>query len=153
MKAKEYLNQYKKIIARIVLLERDIEQLEAGIGASLIGDDKDMPRPPGTRNTAEDRLLNLIDMKRDKENLLMEARVKAAEISGVIEELALINDQNAEAYMKLLYDRYILLMTWNEVAEDIKFTLDYTRGRLHGKALMALNNILKETTQNHIAGC
>lgn len=142
MKAKEYLCQYRKIITKIRLLELDIEQLEAGIGAAPAADDKDMPHSPSTRNTTEDMLVHLIDLKHDKESMLKDARIKAAEISSTIEKLADCHDPNAAAYMQLLHDRYISLMSWAEVAADMRFTEQYTKGALHGKALLAISEIL-----------
>ncbi len=140
MTAKEYLNQYRKITTKIKLLELDIESLEAGIGSLPVP--SDMPHTPSGRNTTEDILIDLVDMKNEKAELLAEARVKAAEISGTIELLAGIEDKHAAIYMQLLYDRYILLMSWPDVAGDINYADQYTRGELHGKALLAIECLL-----------
>ena len=147
MHAKEYLKQYKGIVTKIRLLEEDILALEASIGSAPAPKDKDMPHTPSTRNTTEDMLVRLIDLKRDKENLLHEAQIKRAEISGTVEELAHINDPNASAYMTLLYDRYIRLMPWDEIAASMQFGETYTRGALHGKALLAISPLIKKEKQ------
>ncbi|MBQ9074675.1 MAG: hypothetical protein IJY32_01770 [Mogibacterium sp.] len=142
MTTKEYLNQYRRIITKIRLIEMDIESLEAGIGAAPQPRDEGVPFTPSTRNTTEDTLVALVDMKHDKEALLLESKAKAAEISEIIERLADIKDPNAAVYMQLLYDRYILLMSWSQVAKDINFTEQYSRGALHGKALLAISELL-----------
>lgn len=138
MQAKEYLRQYKGITTKIRLLEEDIIALEASIGSAPAPKDKDMPHTRSTRNTTEDALVTLVDLKRDKENMLRKAQLKRAEISGTIEALAHIDDPNASAYMTLLYDRYIKLMQWDEIAAAMNFGETYTRGALHGKALLAI---------------
>ena len=142
MQAKEYLRQYKGIVTKIRLLEEDILALEASIGSAPAPKDKDMPHTPSTRNTTEDMLVTLIDLKRDKEKLLHKAQLKRAEISGTIEALAHVNDPNAATYMTLLYDKYIKLMKWDEVAADLNFGEVYTRGALHGKALLAITPLI-----------
>ena len=142
MQAKEYLRQYKGIVTKIRLLEEDILALEASIGSAPAPKDKDMPHTPSTRNTTEDMLVTLIDLKRDKEKLLHKAQLKRAEISGTIEALAHTSDPNAATYMTLLYDKYLKLMKWDEVAADLNFGEVYTRGALHGKALQAITPLI-----------
>ena len=142
MQAKEYLSQYKKIKTKIRLLEEDIMTLEATIGSVPATRDKDMPRAHGTRNTTEDTLVRLIDLKRDKELMLYKANITAAEISGVIEGMAHMDDPNAATYMALLYDRYIKCMSWDDVAAAIQYDRHYTRGALHGRALRAISPLI-----------
>lgn len=144
MNAKEYLTQYKKLKMKIKLLEEDIAILEASIGSSPAPRDKDMPRSPSTRNTTEDMLVNLIDLKQDKEVMLHKAMITVSEISKTIEALAGIEVQNVVTYMAVLYDRYILDMSWADIAENIGYSEDHTRGYLHGKALLAISPLIPD---------
>lgn len=145
MTAKEYLMQYKKLSTKIKLLEEDIISLTATIGSVPVPKDKDMPRMRNTSNTTEDKLVKLIDLKKDREEAVIKARLKAVEISETIMSLADTDDPDASTYMKLLYDRYILLMPWNEVAEAISYNENYARGDLHGRALKAVTPLIPNT--------
>ena len=144
MNAKDYLTQYRKIKTKIKLLEEDIAMLEASIGSSPAPKDKDMPRSPSTRNTTEDMLIMLVDLKRDKEAMYFKAMAMVSEISSTIEALADIEDQNAGIYMDVLYDRYILDMNWQDIAQNVGYSEDHTRGYLHGKALLAIGPLIPD---------
>ena len=144
MNAKDYLTQYRKIKTKIKLLEEDIAMLEASIGSSPAPKDKDMPRSPSTRNTTEDMLIMLVDLKRDKEAMYFKAMAMVSEISSTIEALADIENQNAGIYMDVLYDRYILDMNWQDIAQNVGYSEDHTRGYLHGKALLAIGPLIPD---------
>ena len=49
-----------------------------------------------------------------------------------------------ESLSRLLFDRYIVRMTWEDTALDIGYDPAHTRGRLHGAALESVRKILDE---------
>ena len=132
MTAKEYLKQYRKIVYEIENLEREIEELEERITSvrSTIGDGM----PHGTSTTSNlDRLIPaLVDMKRRKEALKVTSEWRRVQIEAAIDRIG------DPIYCRLLRDKYIRLMSWLDITADLDLrSVDYTRGKLHRKALEA----------------
>ena len=137
MTTKEYLNSYKRIIAKIRVLERDIEKLTAEIGGGSLKSDG-MPHGTSLSDSTGDIATRLADIKRKREQMLLEAVDRRDEITQLILKV------QDPIYMKLLYSRYVELMDWNDVTEALGLYNDqYVRGKLHSRALDAAEEILK----------
>ena len=54
-------------------------------------------------------------------------------------------------YGKLLYDRYIMFMSWSEITDDLKYSDEtHVRGRLHSRALQSVAEwVPNETRCDH----
>ena len=133
MTAKSYLREYKRLLAVQKRIEREIETIEATIGGMTPGDGT--PHGSGVSDTTGALAAELADMKKAYQIAQYDAWQKRKEIVDTIN--ALENPTHA----RLLYDRYILFMRWEEVAADIYADESYTRGRLHGAALIAIDEI------------
>ena len=139
MKAKEYLKQYRKIVYEIENLEREIEELEERITSvpSTIGDG--MPHGSGGRGTFDRLIPALVDLKREKESLMLKAEWKKMEIESTIDKV------DDPIYSRLLRDKYIRRMQWLDITIDLHLrSCDYVRGKLHRKALEAVDAVLEE---------
>ena len=132
MKAKDYLKQYRKIVYEIENLEREIEELEERITSvrSTIGDG--MPHGTNTSSNLDRLIPALVDMKRRKEALKVTAEWRRVQIEAAIDRI------DDPIYCRLLRDKYIRMMQWLEITEDLGLrSTDYVRGKLHRKALEA----------------
>lgn len=140
MKAEEYLLEYARLLAAQKRLRREIESIEARLGASVRNDG--MPHGSGVSDLTGALAAELADTKAAYEYAEYEAWMKRREI------VSTINRISEPLKSKLLYDRYILMMRWYKVAADIHADESYTRGRLHDAALTALEQLLEEDEEN-----
>lgn len=137
MTAKEYLKQYKLIMYQIENLEREIEELEEQITSvkSTLGDG--MPKSTSTTSNTERLVPLLVDKKRRKKELKIEAEWRKLHIEDVIDRVP------DPIYSRLLWDRYIRLYTWEKITEDLDYNaVQYVRQALHNKALEAVDEII-----------
>lgn len=131
MTTKEYLKSYKNLLYEIGDLERDIEELEEQITSvgSLLGDG--MPRGSGVSSKLDRLMPLLVDKKKRKVELKAEALMKKLEIEAVIDSI-----KGDPISCRLLKDKYIWMMTWEETAEHLGYAnASYVAGPLHKKAL------------------
>ena len=139
MTIKEYLNGYKRIVIRIRVLERDIQKLVAEIGGGALKMDG-LPHGSSLTDTTGEIAVRLADMKAKRMDMLLEAYEKRDEIEDVILSVP------DPIYMQLLHDRYVRLMNWNDITDDLHLYNDqYVRGKLHQKALEAAEEIWRRT--------
>lgn len=138
MTAKEFMRQYRKLTERIRQLDITIEQIEAELeGTSGSGDG--MPRGTRISDPTGKFAAELVEMKRRRIRIREEAWRKRDEIETVIRAV------DDPVCSRLLYDRYILFMRWEEIAEDINHDPMYTRARLHGRALQKASQCITES--------
>ena len=137
MTAKEFLMQYQILTWEIERLDRDIEAIEDSID-DMSMNYSGMPRGNGISRKPEDIAVKLSEAKRKKLARQAKAIKKREEIS---EAVGKIKDATLS---RLLYDRYIELMSWKDTAEDIDKSEYWTRTDLHSRALKALAEIRKK---------
>lgn len=138
MNAKEYLSEYRKLNIKIELLNRDIEKLlsEIGGGSISLGIEKVQTSVKGDQ--VERLAIQLAELKTEREAILALCIRKLDEIERTIFRV------EDPVYQKLLHDKYISLMNWSEIAEDLGYNSEeYVRGRLHSKALQAVEFIIR----------
>lgn len=124
----KYLNEYRRLTEKIRQIDEDIESIESEIGAKSIGDGGGVQTSEVTDPTAK-LAVQLADIRIHKDSIRAVAWQRREEIVRVIDGV------QDTLQSRLLYDRYIKLMTWREVAEDIYVSEEYARGRLHAAAL------------------
>lgn len=138
MNAKQYLLQYETLKGQCDLLLAEIETMRAD--AEAVNQVVDgMPKAPGVADRVGNVAVKLADKWKEYEYQLMDLWQLRTEITTMISKL------DSATHSRLLYDRYIKLMKWAEVANDIYMDEVYTRGALHGAALQALEKILLNT--------
>lgn len=138
MTAKEYLSEYRKLNTKVKLLNRDIEKLlsEIGGGSISLGVEKVQTSVKGDR--VERMAIQLAELKTEREELLALCIRKLDQIEKTIFRV------EDPVYQKLLHDKYISLMSWSEITDDLHFTSEaYVRGKLHSKALQAIEFIIR----------
>lgn len=137
MTAKDFLWQYKRACTRIRQAESELEYIEAQI-ESISGSGDGMPRGTDISDRTGNIAAMLADRRADVE------AVKAEAVRARLNVARVINAVENPLQSQLLYDRYILDMTWREIAKDLPASEEYTRGRLHGKALESIRKIIGE---------
>lgn len=139
MTTKEYLCGYKRMIKRIRILEQSIDKLISEIGGGSIGIRDGMPTGTTLSDQTGRIAVRLAELKEKREAM----RLAAVEIRDEIEDVILAVED--PIYMQLLYDRYVRLMSWNDITEDLRLDNDqYVRGKLHSKALDAVEGKLND---------
>ena len=133
MKAKEYLDQYRKLTTRIRILEREIEMVQEE-SAKMDG----QPRGSDISDNTSRLALKLAEMGDELAGMKRDALIKREEIRKTIEEV-----QN-DAYSELLYLRYIELLTWDGVADQMVYSWRHVL-RMHDKAIQEVEKKLKKS--------
>lgn len=137
MNAKSFLQQYDVLNTQLKQLESEINAIRTDaerMNAVMDG----MPKQTGKSDRVGNVAVRLADKQLDYQMKLLDLWAKREEIVSVISKM------DKPIQMRLLYDRYIRLMQWKEVANDIHAAEEYTRGRLHGMALQNLEMILNK---------
>ena len=136
MKAKDFLRQYKSAQHRADMCrkEYELEMLKIdAIGSTLAGDGQ--PHGSGVSRKTEDKALRLADKALEWKMAELDALEKRQEVFAVIDQVGGIEG-------RVLYDRYILSMTWEKLAEDCDRSERWCRTRLHSRALQIVSRIL-----------
>lgn len=135
MTAKEYLLQYKRMMTRIELAEKHLEELRTereSISINLDG----MPR--GT--AVSDRTAKLAVLLADIEVEIIDMRTEAwRKKREVIITLGKMQDPTLH---KLLTLRYVEGYTWERIAVEMNYSYQWVVGSLHGQALQELDKII-----------
>lgn len=135
MDAKTYLNEYRRLSKHLERLQNEIDEIMASVETSAnIGDG--MPKAGNASDRVANVAVRLADLRNDYQYQIAEMWNKRKEIVNVIYQL------DDAVYSQLLYDRYIRFMRWVDIAEDLHMDESYTRGRLHGGALMKVEKII-----------
>lgn len=135
--AKCYLLQYRRALERIHQLEARIERLYAEAEVQAAAPKPDIVRGSGKKqDRTADLAVKIADISDRLWHQQMDAIDLAEEVATVIEAVP------DPVQSRLLYDRYIDGMSWDEVANDIGYDPVHTRGRLHGAALIEVQRII-----------
>ena len=138
-KAKEFLLQYRRQLQRIRQIEYEIELLyaNADIGASKIRTDG-IVAPSGISDPTGELASKIAGIT---ERLRAE-RNRSADVLDAV--AAVINDVPDQTCSRLLFDRYVIGMSWERTALDIGYDPSHTRGRLHSAALLMVQKELED---------
>lgn len=128
MTAKEYLSQYRDCMVRIKEISRHLQELR-GITESLRGED-DSPRVA--------LAVSELDDAQDEVTAEIDRLIKLRD-----DVVSTINSVSSGTYRSLLYNRYVLGMTWEQVAVDMGYSYVHIVHRLHPLALADLQKKLK----------
>ena len=134
-KAKQYLIQYKYAVERCRQGQDTIDAITATLETITLDADG-MPRGSDISDRTGRLAVQLADISERLEVMIAEAWSIRAEIENVIQSVP-VPEQS-----RLLYDRYVLFKDWREIADGLHFDEVYARGRLHLKALQAVEKII-----------
>lgn len=138
MKAKEFLKQYEYASKRVRMLENEYRtellNIDA-IGSTLAGDG--LPHGNGVSRKTEDKAVKLSDTMREWEQAIKDAKKIREKVFRVVVDVPGIEGE-------VLYNRYILLQTWEQVADDLHYS--YTGiHKCHKRALGIVDQMLNES--------
>lgn len=144
MDAKEYLKRIKILDAKIKNKKLELEDIYNRMqGVPAISYE---PKIGGSVNSVapQDKLMSkYMDYQQELEsdiNELISIKKEAIDLIYMLE--------NADC-VDVLYKRYFLFKKWEEIALEMNYTYRQVL-RIHGRALIAFNKILKDVTQCHI---
>lgn len=133
MTTKEYLNQYRVLCGEIERDKERIEQIEASLQKSINLDG--LPHGTKTSDPTKDTALKLVDIQDRLKREVMDAELMKQNIADEIERIS------TPRFKELLYSRYILLLTWEDVTDRVsksrkeRYDSKHIRGYMHGEAL------------------
>lgn len=135
MNAKEFLRQYEYAVKRAAKYREMYETEQECIDAirSTLGSDG-MPHGSGVSRKTEDKAIKLAERAQAWKEAELDALDARALVFNVIVEIDGIEGD-------VLYERYINLLTWEEIADKLTYSL---RGVLyaHGRALQIVSDKL-----------
>ncbi|MBQ2968687.1 MAG: hypothetical protein IJE10_11295 [Clostridia bacterium] len=142
MTAKEWLNRAYKIDGRIKVLEAEKRELitaaarcTAGVGEVSV--------KTSHGNGSERAFVDYAESMKRYEKRIDKLLEKLYQIKS--EVVTAISQVENPIYQQLLILRYLQYKKWEDIAIEIHFDFDYVRGRLHGKALKKIGELLKLT--------
>jgi hypothetical protein len=137
VRAKTYLQQVRLLDTRIETNLEEYERLKAmatKVTAVLSGEVVSRTRNNDTMADTIEKIIKLQDiLNRDIDRYVDLKK----------EVLAVLSNVENPLYYQILYDRYILFKTWEQIACEQNYTY---RGitKIHGKALVAFERILEK---------
>lgn len=135
MNAKDYLTEYKRIEARVRVLQTEVEKLRTdaeGMNINLDG----MPKASGKPDKIARLAIQLAAYETDLADELSHLWSKRMEIVGELGKL------KEPKHFTILHARYIEGKTWERIAVDMDITWRYCY-MLHGRALTEFEKVLK----------
>lgn len=136
MTAKEYLNQYRRANERIREMSLSIQRLEDQLDMQALHYGGDKVQSSSAADKMAEVVAEICDIKLRKETAKASAMILCAEIEDVIDQ---VKDADCS---KVLYDRYILNWSFDEIARS-KYTSERQVFRWHGAGIQAVEKILK----------
>lgn len=137
MNAKDYLLEYKRIDARVRILQAEVEKLRTdaeGMSINLDG----MPRSSGKSDKIARLAIQLASYETQLADELSHLWSKRMEIVAKLSEL------NDPKHFTILHSKYIEGKTWERIAVDMDITWRYCY-ILHGRALAELEKNLRNS--------
>lgn len=139
MNTKDYLKQYRKLCGKTRRYKERIEQIEASLNESLEIDGLPKGTKPG--NPTQDTAIRLAEIRTKLKEALVEAEYARQKIAEEIEQM------DTPTYKELLYSRYILLLTWEEVTDRVsegrreRYDAKHIMSYMHSQALKEFGRI------------
>ena len=137
MIAKEYLKQYKEATRRVEIIQREYDEemdLIDNIRSSLGGDG--LPRSGEISRKVENQAIKLAE----KADELYQAQLAALRIQNKVFKTVMMVPGEAGS---VLYERYIQLHKWEEISDNIGYSVRQTHN-LHRQGLEAIEEILQK---------
>lgn len=138
---KNYLKQYKRAKAKLLVLERELDDLRINQLPSGIDYSKDKIQT----SSSNDQMVNYVARLEELEiNIL---KLKSEAINTCTEILNTISSLDNDMYQTVLHRKYILLQTWEDIAEDMGYSIQWVY-LTHGEALGEINIPNKKIREN-----
>lgn len=141
MTAREYLTQIRNMATRVRFLQDELERLRTDAASVSINLDG-MPKVGGKGDKLERLAIKLAEYD---DELQTELTALLNEKQRAVRLIAQIPKPKQQT---LLTERYIHAKKWEQIAYEMDITWRYCY-RLHGKALAAFDEVLKDDTKNN----
>ena len=139
MKAKEYLMQAKYLSLRIKAKANRLQELR-DLAVTVTQVMTDMPKAKSSSTSRmEDTIVKIVDYQNEITEDMERLVSLQKEISSRIGQLG------KSEYQVILNDRYLEGMDWQEIADDMHYTVRWVQS-LHGEALIAMQELLEKTS-------
>jgi len=136
MTVKEFLKQYGEAERQAERLKKEYQEEVERIGSIKSPADNDgMPHGTNISKTVELQAIRLAEKAEEYKEAQIYAMKKRQEVFDVIWNVPGIEGQ-------ILYERYINLKNWDDVAESVHYSLQHVH-RLHGAVLLELQNVIE----------
>lgn len=136
MTVKEFLKQYGEAERQAERLKKEYQEEVERIGSIKSPADNDgMPHSTNISKTVELQAIRLAEKAEEYKEAQIYAMKKRQEVFDVIWNVPGIEGQ-------ILYERYINLKNWDDVAESVHYSLQHVH-RLHGAVLLELQNVIE----------
>lgn len=128
---KNYLKQYKKLIQKINVLEKELHDINLSALPGGIDYSKDKIQTTPT----SDQMINYVIKLEDLENSILSLRMEAINVcNNILETISTLED---ETYQTILHRRYILFEAWEQIADSMGYSIQWVY-LTHGEALAEL---------------
>lgn len=131
MAAREFLENYKRIVTRIRQIEYQIKDIEETLGVKAVNYDF-QPHGTGINKVTENTATKLIEILEQKEELMDELWKQRLTIEQEIYKMS-----NA-TYAEILRRKYIQDERWGDIAKSLNMAKRWVI-TLHGRALKELD--------------
>lgn len=136
MTAKEYLGQARFLDMRINFKIQQVASLNE-LATRCTSTLSDMPKNPNRGDSRmADSVIKIIDLQDEINSDINKLVELKREIMGVIKAVP-----NME-YQTLLEKRYLCFITWEQIAVDMNYSMQYTF-RIHERALKEIDQLLQ----------
>lgn len=132
--AKAFMKSYQKARKRADLLKMKLERVECRIGGGAVNYDG-MPHSTVPSSPTERDAMILADTKAELK------RARADEREAMRRVMSTIRRLEDSMHYVILYSRYIEALDWDEIANEIGYTIRHTH-RLHARALCEVQMML-----------
>lgn len=140
MEGKDFLQQYQQVLTDIRNLEAEAKEVENLAMSSTLCIDRERVQSFGR----QDRMAELATKVVDIEHQILVERMQALDtLKSVREVIQEIENKN---YRRLLYQKYIEDHTWEQIAEEMSYSVKHIY-KMHGRALQEVNNYLEKETK------
>lgn len=136
MKAREYLENIKKLDALIDTKLQEIATLEAKTQKITVAYEGEAVKSSGSQDKMADTIAMIVDLQSE---ISKDMEKYTTAKSNVLQVMNMM--QNPE-YIKVLYKRYFEYKTWEEIACELNFSYKWVCV-LHGRALNVMDSILE----------
>lgn len=138
MKAKEYLEEIRAIDFEILLLEEQLELIEARMTGLSGGSTGERSGAYKDKKGLDDVIVRFLSKKENTIRKIFECENQRSEIIDKIVSLSNFD------FRSILYKKYVLHKSFKEIADEIGYSEEYLR-KLHSKALQLFEETYKSS--------
>jgi len=135
--AKAYLQQIKLYDTHITNKLSELSRLKELVTSITATWKDDVVSSSGSKDKLGDTVAKIVDLENEVNKAIDNLIDRKNQISAILEQL---NDPD---HVAVLHKRYVLYMTWEEIAYDMHMTYRNVC-YIHGRALQAVEEIIKK---------